>query len=54
MNVEVVFIRIIFLILEDVSKMLIANKCDTDCPTCEVIPNENIHYEGHLIRYADT
>ena len=54
MNVEMVFIRIIFSIFKDVSKMLIVNKFDTDCPTCEVIPNENIHYEGHLIRYTDT
>ena len=39
---------------EDVSKMLIANKCDVNCPICEIIPNENIHYKRHIIRYADT
>ena len=41
-------------ISEDVSKMSTTNKCDANCLTCEVMPNENIHYEGHIIRYTNT
>ena len=27
------------------------DKCDLPCETCESLVNENIHYEGHVIRY---
>ena len=34
--------------------MLNANECVTTYPTCAVMSNENIPYEGHIIRYIDT
>ena len=39
---------------DEVSKMLNDNKCITTCTTCEAMPNEDTHYEGHIIRYLDT
>ena len=29
-------------------------KCKTNCATCRDIPNKNIHYEGHIIKYLDS
>ena len=34
--------------------MLNDNECITTYATCEAMPNENTHYEGHIIRYLDT
>ena len=31
--------------------MLAADKCLLSCVTCELLVNEDIHYEGHIIRY---
>ena len=39
---------------DDISKMLNDNKCIGTCATCEIISNENIYYEDHIIRYLDT
>ena len=41
-------------ITDEVFKILNKNICNLNCPTCEEIPNENIHYEGHVIKYLDT
>ena len=41
-------------IRDEVSKMLNRNKCNVNCPICDEIPNQNIHYEGHIIKYLDT
>ena len=38
----------------EVLKLLNDNKYIGTCATCEAIPNENIHYEGHIIKYLDT
>ena len=31
--------------------MLADDKCHLSCATCEPLVNENIHHEGHVIRY---
>ena len=41
-------------IRDEVSRMLNTNKCNINCFVCEVMPNENIHYERHIISYLDT
>ena len=41
------------LIRDEVSKLLNMNKFNLTYPTCEVVPNENNHYEGHIIRYLN-
>ena len=41
-------------ITDEVSKMFNTNKCVENCPTYEHMPNENIHDEGHILRYVDT
>ena len=34
-----------------ITKLLNDDKCMLFCATCEFLINENIHYEGHVIRY---
>ena len=36
---------------DSITKMLADDKCSLSCETCESLVNENIHYEGHVIRY---
>ena len=36
---------------DSITKVLNEDKCDLLCETCEYLVNENIHYEGHVIRY---
>ena len=36
------------------SKMLNTNKYNVNCPTCDIITNQKIHYEGHVIHYLQT
>ena len=40
--------------ITDSSKILNTNKVNVNCPTCEEIYNESIHYEGHIIKYLHT
>ena len=40
-------------IRDEGSKMLNTDKYNINCP-CENMPNENIHSEGHIIKYLDT
>ena len=62
MKNKVVYIHLIFVCLlycrrnytqteDSTIKMLAADKCPLSCATCESLVNENIHYEGHIIRY---
>ena len=34
-----------------ITKLLADDKCHLSCATCESLVNENIHYEGHVIRH---
>ena len=34
-----------------ITTMLADDKCHLSCATCEPLVNENIHHEGHVIRY---
>ena len=36
---------------DTITKVLNDGKCDLPCDTCEYLVNENIPYEGHVIRY---
>ena len=36
---------------DTITKLLADDKCDLPCETCKSLVNENIHYEGHVIRY---
>ena len=36
---------------DTITKALNDDKGDLPCETCESLVNENIHYEGHVIRY---
>ena len=41
-------------IKDGIFKILEKMKCKTNCATCRDIPNKNIHYEGHIIKYLDS
>ena len=36
---------------DSITKLLVDDKYHSSCATCESLVNENIHYEGHVIRY---
>ena len=36
---------------DSITKVLNEDKFGLPCETCEYLVNENIHYEGHVIRY---
>ena len=43
-------LRVFAYIVEE-AKVLNDSECKLPCETCEYLVNENIHYEGHVIRY---
>ena len=36
---------------DTITRVLNDMECKSSCETCEYLVNENIHYEGHVIRY---
>ena len=41
-------------IVNSVDKITKAIECDNNFSTCESMINDNIHYEGHIIRYLQS
>ena len=40
--------------MDSVNKITKAIECDKNCSTCESMVNDNIHYEGCIIRYLQS
>ena len=52
--IKVVFTCLIFVFLLVSSKMSEKTKCEVNYATCAEVPNENIHCEGHIIKYVNS